>query len=162
VDHGFNEIERAFAELPVTHDPVADLFSMALVALDLARANPHLYDAMFGLATRATYRPTQEKDVRRAGHSAAFQSAYAHVIEACARLAAADRVTINDPRAVAAALWSFVHGYITLELANHFAEFDDPVAQVLLPMGVTFTVGLGDDPDRARASHEAALSRRAR
>ena len=43
----------------------------------------------------------------------------------------------------------------TLELADHFAEFDDPVAQVLLPMGVNLIVGLGDDRDHAQASHEA-------
>jgi hypothetical protein len=28
-----------------------------------------------------------------------------------------------------ATLWSYVHGCITLELAEHFAEFDNPVAQ---------------------------------
>ena len=55
---------------------------------------------------------------------------------------------------VAAALWSFVHGYITLELAEHFVEFDDPVRNVLLPMGVTFSVGLGDSSERAQASHD--------
>ena len=48
-----------------------------------------------------------------------------------------------------------MHGCITLELADHFAEFDDPVAQVLLPMGVNLAVGLGDDRERAEASHEA-------
>ena len=57
---------------------------------------------------------------------------------------------------VAAQLWSFVHGYITLELAEHFVEFDDAVGQVLLPMGVNFSVGLGDTRERAEASHEAA------
>lgn len=160
VDHGFHQMERAFAELPHTDDPVADLFSMALVTLGFARENPHLYDAMFGLSTRATYRPATTKDVRRAGHSPAFQAAYAHVTDTCARLAASGRATIDDPRAVAGALWSFVHGYITLELANHFAEFEEPVTQVLLPMGVTFCVGLGDDPATALASHEAAFSRR--
>jgi len=25
-------------------------------------------------------------------------------------------------------LWSFAHRYITLELAEHFVEFEDPVA----------------------------------
>jgi hypothetical protein len=29
----------------------------------------------------------------------------------------------------------FVHGFITLELAEHLMEFDDPVAKVLVPMG---------------------------
>ena len=56
---------------------------------------------------------------------------------------------------MAAQLWSYVHGCITLESADHFAEFDDPVAQVLLPMGVDLVVGLGDDRERAQASHEA-------
>jgi hypothetical protein len=52
-------------------------------------------------------------------------------------------------------LWSFVHGFITLELAEHFVEVDDAVAQVLLPLGVNVAVGLGDERERAQASHEA-------
>lgn len=159
IDRGFEQLEEAFAGVPITDDPVADLFSMALVTLDVARANPHLYDAMFGLSSRATYRPTPEKDLRRAGHSTAFKSAYVYLTDACARLAEADRVAVNDVNAVAGALWSFVHGFITLELADHFAEFDDPVLQVLVPMGVTFIVGLGDSPEKALTSHELALSR---
>jgi hypothetical protein len=35
-------------------------------------------------------------------------------------------------------------------------EFDDPVAQVLLPMGVNLAVGLGDEREHAHASHQAA------
>lgn len=157
VDHGFSEIGQAFSRVPVTEDPIGDLFSMALAIREVARANPHLYDLMFGLSTRATYRPTPDKDVRRSGHSAAFQAAYVHVADACTRLVESGRVRAQDPKVVAGALWSFVHGFVTLELGDHFAEFDDPVAQVLLPMGVTFSVGLGDDPQRARASHEAVL-----
>lgn len=159
VDHGFAEIEQAFANTPVTDDPVTDLFAMALATRDIARANPHLYDAMFGLSNRATYRPTQaDKDIRRSGRSPAFKAGFAHITDACARLAASGRVEVNDVDALASALWSFVHGFITLELADHFVDFDDPVTQVLVPMGVTFTVGLGDDPERALASHKAALA----
>lgn len=156
-DYGFSEMERAFSEASITEDPIADLFSMALATREMARANPHLYDLMFGLSTRATYRPTPGKDVRRSGHSPAFQAAYAHLTDACTRLTESGRVGAIDPKVVAAALWSIVHGYITLELGDHFAEFDDPVAQVMLPMGVTFSVGLGDEPGRARASHQAVL-----
>ncbi|WP_439032097.1 TetR/AcrR family transcriptional regulator [Gordonia terrae] len=159
IDHGFNQIEAAFAALPITEDPVADLFTMALTTLRYARANPHLYDAMFGLSTRATYRPTSDRDERRAGHSPAFQAGYKHVTDACARLAAAPQMQGGDPKALAGAAWSFVHGYITLELANHFAEFEDPVRQVLLPMGVRFCISLGAESGPARASHEAALAR---
>ena len=158
VDHGLNQIGAAFAQIGASEDPVADLFTMALTTLSYARGNPHLYDAMFGLSTRATYRPTV-KGQRRAGHSPAFNAAYAHVIEAAERLRNADGFTIDDPTAAAGALWSFVHGYISLELSNHFAEFADPVRQVLVPMAVTFCVGLGADRASAVASHETALLR---
>jgi hypothetical protein len=51
--------------VPVTDDPLADLFAMAQVTRRVARENPHLYDLMFGLCTRrATYRPLPDSDVR--------------------------------------------------------------------------------------------------
>jgi AcrR family transcriptional regulator len=154
-DHGYKELDTAFRQLPVTDDPIADLFAMALTTRRIARANPHLYDLMFGLSTRSTYRPVP--DVRLSGRSPAFRAAYARLSDACDRLLSSGRVGPAQPDVIAAALWSFVHGYITLELAEHFAEFDDPVQQVLLPMGVTFAVGLGDTRERAQASHEAAV-----
>lgn len=162
VDCGYAELERALAGVPVTNDPIADLFSMALATRQLARANPHLYDLMFGLSTRATYRPSSERGRHTSGRSPAFRAAYAHLRDACSRLVDSGRIQAQDPAIVAAALWSFVHGYVTLELADHFSEFEDPVAQVLVPMGVMFSVGLGDDPDRAHASHEGVLTGRPR
>ena len=156
VDQGFKELDRAFSQVPVTEDPIADLFAMALMTRRVARENPHLYDLMFGLSTRrATYRPLSDSDVRSSGRSPAFRGAYVHLAEACARLVSSGRIGQQEPEAVAAQSWSYVHGCITLELADHFAEFDDPVAQVLLPMGVNLVVGLGDDRERAQASHEA-------
>lgn len=158
IDHGFLEIERAFARVPVTDDPVADLFSMALAVREVARSNPHLYDMMFGLSTRATYRPAPDKAMRRSGHSVAFKAAYAYVTAACERLVASAGVKAA-PETIAAGLWSTMHGYISLELADHFGDFEDPVRSVMMPAGVVFTVGLGGDPERAQASHEKALRR---
>lgn len=155
-DHGFTELGTAFSQVPVTEDPVVDLFVLALTCRRRARENPHLYDLMFGLSTRATYRPL-ESDVRLSGHSPAFRDAYTHVTDACARLVNSGRVEPHAPEVVAAQLWSYVHGYITLELGEHFAEFDDAVGQVLLPMGVNFAVGLGDTRERAEVSHERAV-----
>jgi AcrR family transcriptional regulator len=155
-DHGFKELDRAFAQVPVTEDPIADLFALALTCRRVARENPHLYDLMFGLSTRATYRPLSDSDVRLSGRSPAFRGAYVHITEACERLMRSGRVRQQEPEVLAAQLWSFVHGYITLELAEHFVEFDDPVAQVLVPMGVNLAVGLGDKRERAQASHQAA------
>jgi hypothetical protein len=65
----------------------------------------------------------------------------------------------TDPDALAAQLWSFVHGFITLELAETFVDRGDPARQVLLPMGVNLSVGLGDTRECAQASHEAAARR---
>ncbi|SDM43462.1 transcriptional regulator, TetR family [Streptomyces sp. cf386] len=154
-DHGFKELGAAFGRVPVTEDPVADLFAMALTCRRQARENPHLYDLMFGLSTRATYRPLPDTDRRMSGHSPAFREAHAHVTAACERLVRTGRIERQEPGAIAAQLWSYVHGYITLELAEHFVEFDDAVAQVLVPMGVNFTVGLGGERERAEASHAA-------
>jgi AcrR family transcriptional regulator len=156
VDHGFKELDAAFSQVPVTEDPLADLFAMALTTRRLARENPHLYDLMFGLSTRrATYRPLPDSDVRLSGRSPAFQGAYLHLSAACGRLLSSGRIRQQEPEVIAAQLWSFVHGCITLELAELFVEFDDPVAQVLQPMGVNLAVGLGDKRERAQASHEA-------
>jgi len=154
-DHGFRELGAAFGRVPVTEDPAADLFAMALTCRRQARENPHLYDLMFGLSTRATYRPLPDTDRRLSGHSQAFREAHAHVTAACERLVRSGRIERQEPEAIAAQLWSYVHGYITLELAEHFVEFDDAVALVLVPMGVNFTVGLGDQRERAEASHAA-------
>ncbi len=156
-DHGFAELGQAFSRVPASGDPVADLFALALTCRRAARENPHLYDLMFGLSTRATYRPPSEPDSRRSGHSPAFRAAYRHVTDACERLVGSDRARRQDPDVVAAQLWSFVHGYITLELGGHFDEFADPVAEVLVPMAANFAVALGDDPARAKASHQAGL-----
>ena len=52
VDRGFKELDKAFSQVPVTEDPLADLFAMALTTRRVARENPHLYDLMFGLSTR--------------------------------------------------------------------------------------------------------------
>ena len=57
IDRGFKELDRAFSQLPVTEDPIADLAVQALTCRRVARENPHLYDLMFGLSTRSTYRP---------------------------------------------------------------------------------------------------------
>ena len=156
IDHGYVEVCGAFSRLPVTDDPIADLFALALTCRRFAHQNPHWYDLMFGLTTRATYRPVAESDVRLSGRSLAFQGTYAQITGACARLADSGRVGPIEPGVVAAALWSYVHGYIALELADRLAGFDDPVAQVMVPTGVTLAVGLGDTRERAAASHTAA------
>jgi Tetracyclin repressor-like, C-terminal domain len=159
IDEGFLGLGRGFEAVPVSADPVTDLFAMALVSRHQARANTHLYDLMFGLSTRQSRRATSTRGAapEESGRSAAFKSAYAHLVAGCERLVASGRITPRDPGVIAAQLWSVVHGFVSLELADHFADFDDTVTEIFAPMGITFITGLGDDPARAEASTLAAL-----
>jgi AcrR family transcriptional regulator len=158
VDQGFRDLGRAFAGVPPSEDPVTRLFAMALATRTFAQGNPHLYDLLFGLSTRGSYRPQQTVRSGASGRSAAFQAAYAHLVQACIRLVRSGRVRSNeDPEAIAPQLWSAVHGFVTLELGDHFAQFPDPVRQVLQPMMVNVLVGLGDTAEVAEASHTAAV-----
>jgi AcrR family transcriptional regulator len=156
IDEGFKQLCESFAEMPITDDPLADLCSMALRTRVSARQNPHLYDLMFGLSKRVTYRPLKDVAGSQSGSSPAFLAAFEHVVASCARLVESGRVGDCEPRILAGQLWSAVHGFITLELADHFVGFDDPVTTVLLQLGTNLAVGLGDDPARAWASHQLA------
>jgi len=163
VDRGFRDLERGFEAVPCSDDPVADLFGIALACRTLARDNPHLYDLMFGLSTRGTYRPLQgtTKDATR--RSEAFQAAYGHLVQGCGRLVTSGRIrTDQEPEIVATQLWSCVHGFVTLELGGHFSHVPDPVRQVLQAMTANVLVGLGDSAERAKASHARAIRRLAR
>lgn len=158
VDQGFRDLGNALLQVPATEDPATTLFGMALASRRFARANAHLYDLMFGLSTRGSYRPLPSPDSAAQGRIDNFQLAYSHLVDACGRLVASGRVSVaQDSEAVAPQLWSAVHGMVTLELGGHLSAFDDPVRQVLLPMMTNILTGLGDDRDSATASHEAAL-----
>jgi AcrR family transcriptional regulator len=158
VDKGFQDLGRAFVATPPSDDPVTTLFAMALAHRRFAQDNPHLYDLMFGLSTRGSYRPMQAARSVASGRSEEFQTVYAGLVQACIRLLNSGRIRSDeDPETIAPQLWSAVHGFVTLELGDHFAQFSDPVREVLQPMMVNIFVGLGGDPDAANASHTAAL-----
>ena len=158
IDHGFTALDTAFGEVAATEDPVADLATLALTCRRVARQSPHLYDLMFGLSTRATYRPLTPYGAAPRGTASAFRDAYARIFAACGRLVDSGRVADHEPDAVAAQMWSLVHGFIALELAGTLADTADPVRDVLMPLGVNLAVGLVDSRERAQQSHEAAAS----
>lgn len=158
VDRGFRDLGQVFMRAPAGDDPVTTLFALALATLRFARNNPHLYDLMFGLSTRGSYRPLEAAVSGAKGRSEEFQAAYAHLVLACARLIRSNRIRdALDPEVVASQLWSAVHGFATLELGKHFSQFSDPVGQVLQPMMVSMLVGMGDSREMAEASHNAAV-----
>lgn len=160
-DEGYRRLEGALASVEITDDPVSDLFVMGLACRETALRNPHLYDLMFGLSTRGSYRAVSSDETVLSGRSTTFHSAYAHFVAACARLVASPRVRSESPGSTAAQIWSFMHGFTALEIAGHFEALDDPVNEVLLPLAQNVMVGLGDDVGGALTSALAAFERHA-
>ncbi|OBC12629.1 transcriptional regulator [Mycobacterium sp. 852013-50091_SCH5140682] len=156
-EQGFKELGDAFRAAPASADPVTALFAMALASRRFAQANPHLYDLMFGLSTRGSYRPPDQPTMS-GGRADNFQLAYAHMVQGCRRLVDSERVRADEnPELIAPQLWSAVHGFVGLELGGHLAHVADPVRDVLQPMMVNVVVGLGDQRQSAIASHDAAI-----
>ncbi|QRY48730.1 WHG domain-containing protein [Mycolicibacterium boenickei] len=156
VDKGFNDLGDAFLHAPASDDPVTSLFAMALEARKFAQANPHLYDLMFGLSNRGSYRPATSTDRDRSGN---FEKAYTLLVEGCDRLVASGRIRPGaDAALITPQLWSAVHGFVMLELGGHLSHFDDPVRQVFAPMMDSIAIGLGDAPQLATASNAAAVA----
>jgi len=154
-DEGFRRLGERLRDAPRSGDPVTDAYRLALVHRAVALENPHLYDLMFGLSN-----PGRSRDGDGDGEDApgpGFAAAYGQLAALADALVEAGRVRPDDPHVIAAQLWSFAHGFITLELAGHMARFADSVEQVLLPLGANVMTGLGDDRDRAIASIAAAL-----
>lgn len=157
VGRGYRTLRAAFERAAGSGpDPGAQLFAMALSCRQVAQDNAHLYDMMFGLSTRGTYRYVAEAP--DGGPARQFLESYAVFADACHRLVESGRITVTDGHQVAAELWSAVHGFVTLEMAGHFARFDNPVAQVLAPMAVNHFVGMGDERSRAEKSGHDAVA----
>ncbi|QTI71289.1 TetR/AcrR family transcriptional regulator [Gordonia polyisoprenivorans] len=148
---GFAALERSFAQMSATDDPVADLMAMASACRGHAQGNPHLYDLMFGLSTRGSYRPNRPISAVTDVHP--FHSAYQLCVDAGHRLIGSGRIRAqDDAELLIAQLWSAVHGFIELELAGNFSDYDDPLVDVLLELTVNVMVGFGDSRESALRS----------
>ncbi|MEV5848697.1 WHG domain-containing protein [Streptomyces sp. NPDC051985] len=159
IDQAFRDLDEDFGTVAAEGDPVAELFTMALAAHRLAQGNPHLYDLMFGLSTRGSYRPPKSRSASLGAGSEAFRDAYAHLVQACVRLLDSERVRAGaEPEIIASQLWSCVHGFITLDLGGQFSQFEDPVRQVLGPVTTSVLIALGADPEQAAESYAVALA----
>ncbi|MEH3157365.1 MAG: TetR/AcrR family transcriptional regulator, partial [Gordonia paraffinivorans] len=155
VTQGFSQLGSAFAAASeLADDPSAELFAMALSTRALAQANAHLYDLMFGLSTRGTYRPLSASPDSPSNR---FAECYAMLAAACGRLIATGRLHPISADDVASELWSAVHGFVTLEAAGQFERYVDPAVAILRPLCTRIIVGMGDSPDSASRGAETAI-----
>lgn len=161
---GFARLSRRLAQVPLTDDPVADLFELGLAYRDHARDAPHLYRVMFGVTAPSGHWLTGKDLTTHADPSdmAEGMAAFAHLVNAVSRII--DSVDSADkdeaPTQVAAQVWSAIHGYVLLEIAGFFGHDGQGLTQVLLPLGVKLVTGGGHPTEAVLESARIAAARR--
>jgi AcrR family transcriptional regulator len=126
---GFRRLATRFAQIGHTDDPLADLRALGEAFRDNARANPHLYDLMFGHLF-PQFDPAERIQTFA---MATFQA----LVDAVQRCTDAGLLGGGEAMGIASILFAQVHGLASLELAGWLgpAEQADRVWQSAL--GVT-------------------------
>jgi AcrR family transcriptional regulator len=149
---GFRRLSADLAAVTPTEDPVADLLALSLAYRHTAREHPELFAVTFGRAKGLSL-----AEVVASGDSNEGSTAFGYLLRATERAIEAGRFH-GAPFPAAAQLWSAVHGYVTLETSGHFGQRRQDVEDILVPLGVTLAIGLGDTAEAARRSGEAGLA----
>jgi AcrR family transcriptional regulator len=156
VDEGLARFATTLEQAGQTEDPIADLFVQGVAYRRFALGNPHLYRMMFGVSGPKSDQPNFRELTGNTPHGDAAFGFLARLTE---RAAADGRVRVPDTVALAAQIWSAIHGYVLLEMAGFFAPEADGLAAVLVPLTITLLVGAGDERERAESSFADALAR---
>ncbi|MEV6445237.1 TetR/AcrR family transcriptional regulator [Amycolatopsis sp. NPDC051716] len=155
---GYLRLSGWLAGVGETGDPVADIFSLARTYRQAVAEQPQLFAVTFGQTSPGGKRATLSDLTTAAGREAAQEGleAFAHIVRATERAIAAGRFRPADEYQAAAQLWSALHGFVTLEASGHFGPGEQGIDHILIPLGITMAVGLGDTVEEAGRSAEAA------
>ena len=104
---GFRRFAERIAGLQRTDDPLADLIALGAAFRANARANPHLYDLMFGRPF-PQFQPGEEDQVMA-------MATFGALVEALGRCVDAGQLN-GDPLGLATIFYSLIHGLTSLEL----------------------------------------------
>lgn len=155
---GYLRLSEWLAGVGETGDPVADIFSMARTYRQAVAEQPQLFAVTFGQSAPGGKRATLSDLTTAEGREAAQEGleAFTHIVRATERAIAAGRFRPADEYQAAAQLWSALHGFVTLEASGHFGPGEQGIDHILIPLGITMAVGLGDTVDEAGRSAETA------
>jgi AcrR family transcriptional regulator len=162
-EEGLRQFDAALT-VPVTDDPVADLFAVGAAYRRYAIERPHMYRLMFGsTSAHGINAPAGNVLTLTVAEIEQHIPSFAHVVRAVQRSMRAGRITVGaaaDDAAVvatAAQFWALVHGFVMLELAGFYGDDGAAVAPVLGALTSNFLVALGDSLERVRESQRAAF-----
>ncbi len=144
-----------------TDDPIADLFVQGAAYRRFALENTHLYRMMFGVSTPKSNQKTF-LDLTVENSPTALpegQTAFGILAEVTARAAQQGRITSADTVALAAQIWSAIHGYVLLEIAGFYGSEGNGIGGVLLPLTISLLVGSGGNRDAVERSMQTAIAR---
>ncbi|WP_367138204.1 TetR/AcrR family transcriptional regulator [Saccharothrix sp. HUAS TT1] len=152
VHEGFARLERQFAGVRRTDDPVADMAVLGHAYRQNAKANSHLYAVMFGGQSLAGFSLTDED--RQYGRYTLIT-----VVDCATRCIEAGRFRDGDPLLVAHEMWIATHGLVNLELGGYLIDpvDADRCYETILN---SLLIGVGDDSTAAAASMATARERR--
>jgi AcrR family transcriptional regulator len=166
-EEGLCQFDAALA-VPLTEDPVADLFAIGAAYRSYAIERPHMYRLMFGsTSAHGINAPAGNVLAQTVAEIERGNPSFAHVLRAVRRSREAGRINVGaaEPHsdddeavvAVAAQFWALIHGFVMLELAGFYGDpAGQAVASVLTPMTTNLLVALGDSPERVEQSIQAA------
>jgi len=154
VYEGFARMQRHFALVRKSDDPVADMALLGRAYRRNALANPHLYAAMFGGSSLAGFDLSEED--RQYG-----RYTLVGVAECAGRCIVAGRFREADQVLVAHQMWGATHGLVTLELGGYLIPPYD--AELCFENQlVSLMVGAGDTISDATRSVELSKQRQVR
>ncbi|OBB93693.1 hypothetical protein A5719_31070 [Mycolicibacterium peregrinum] len=141
---------------PDTDDPVADLLASGLAYREYALTYPQRYRLMFGITSPSITLPIG-RDLTVDGNPAALSeinSVFAQIPAFVERCMTAGAIDEGDPVAVAAQIWTMMHGYVLAEIIGVFGVDGAGVSRVLAPHITNLLVGLGGDRERIQLSFQ--------
>lgn len=157
---GFRRLSANLGGVQETDDPAADILTLALAYRRTVVENPQLYAVTFGQSQpngqKAALGDMTNEETRQ-NLSEEGIVAFSYLVRAAERVIKAGRFRPAPEFAVAAQLWSAVHGYITLEVAGYFGDGENGVEQILVPLATTLGVGLGDTLEAATESVRVSI-----
>ncbi|MEV5559408.1 TetR-like C-terminal domain-containing protein [Nonomuraea wenchangensis] len=111
---GFERLATAFAAVPHTSDPIADLLVLGHAYRANALANPHLYELMFGRPF-----PEFQPDAEAA---AQIQPTFDMLIAAVARCVREEAFALAEPADLAVGINALAHGLCSLDLRGALGD----------------------------------------
>jgi AcrR family transcriptional regulator len=150
---GFGRFGAELDRATLTADPVADFMAQGWGYRHFALREPHLYKVMFGEGLSSLRIGTPDDD-------GAAIATFLSLVGRLERAVKGGRLhQVDDTFLAGEVIWSTLHGHCTIELTGYHDRAGRDAAASYGECLLRLAIGMGDDPDAARASLAKARTR---